>query len=81
VHLGFKALGQFGRGTRERTVITVHKDRPGFLPGPRAGLEIRPAATSARPSPAHARSRPRSAWTPAAAASRQADPLLLFERQ
>jgi hypothetical protein len=30
VHLGFKALEQFGRGETGRTVITVHKGPAGF---------------------------------------------------
>jgi hypothetical protein len=38
VHIGFKPLESFGRGKTGRTVLTVHKDRPGFLPRPTVGV-------------------------------------------
>jgi AAA domain len=41
VHLGFRLVTPFARGTTGLATITTHKDRPGHLPRPRAGeLEL-----------------------------------------
>jgi hypothetical protein len=42
VHLGFEVVRPFGRGKTGAVKITVHKDRPGHLPRPKAAdLELR----------------------------------------
>lgn len=47
VHLGFEVIVPFGRGRTGRAKITTHKDRPGFLPRPRAAeLELVSSPTS-----------------------------------
>ncbi len=40
VHLGMTPLAPFGRGKTGRAKITVHKDRPGFLTRPAAGVLV-----------------------------------------
>jgi hypothetical protein len=41
VHLGFEVIDAFGRGRTGRVKVVVHKDRPGWLPRPKAGeIEI-----------------------------------------
>jgi AAA domain-containing protein len=40
VHLGLRAVEPFGRGRTGKATVTVHKDRPGFLPRPSAGLFV-----------------------------------------
>jgi hypothetical protein len=40
VHIGFKQLEPFARGTTGRTLLTTHKDRPGYLPRPVIGRLI-----------------------------------------
>jgi hypothetical protein len=41
VHLGLEMLQPFGRGRTGRAKIVTHKDRPGYLPRPKAGeLEL-----------------------------------------
>lgn len=38
VHIGFRLLGEpLARGTTGRTLLTTHKDRPGYLPRPAIG--------------------------------------------
>ncbi len=37
VHLGFRLLEPLTKGGRGRTLLTVHKDRPGYLPRPTLG--------------------------------------------
>jgi AAA domain-containing protein len=37
VHVGFRILEQFTRGGTGRTLLSTHKDRPGFLPRPTIG--------------------------------------------
>jgi hypothetical protein len=37
VHLGFKLLEPLTKGGKGRTLLTVHKDRPGYLPRPTLG--------------------------------------------
>jgi hypothetical protein len=37
VHIGFKIVQPFSRGGTGKTVLTTHKDRPGFLPRPSIG--------------------------------------------
>lgn len=41
VHLGFEVVQQFARGRTGRVKIVTHKDRPGYLPRPKAAeLEL-----------------------------------------
>jgi hypothetical protein len=37
VHLGFRLLEPFARGSTGRALLTTHKDRPGYLPRPTIG--------------------------------------------
>jgi hypothetical protein len=37
VHIGFRTLEPLTRGGTGRTLLTTHKDRPGYLPRPRIG--------------------------------------------
>lgn len=37
VHLGLEVISPFSRGSKGAAKILVHKDRPGYLPRPRAG--------------------------------------------
>jgi hypothetical protein len=37
VHIGFRLLEQLARGGTGRTLLTTHKDRPGYLPRPTIG--------------------------------------------
>lgn len=37
VHVGFQPLEPFTRGGTGRTLLTTHKDRPGYLPRPKIG--------------------------------------------
>jgi hypothetical protein len=37
VHIGFRPLEPLTKGGRGRTLLTVHKDRPGYLPRPTIG--------------------------------------------
>jgi len=40
VHIGTRALEPFARGTTGSTLLTTHKDRPGYLPRPALGRLI-----------------------------------------
>lgn len=49
VHLGFDVITPFGRGRIGRAKITVHKDRPGYMPRPKLGeLELSSDAVTGR---------------------------------
>jgi hypothetical protein len=37
VHIGFRLLEPFARGSTGRSLLTTHKDRPGYLPRPTIG--------------------------------------------
>jgi AAA domain len=37
VHIGFRSLDPLARGTTGRSLLTTHKDRPGYLPRPTIG--------------------------------------------